>query len=289
MKDEGMDRVVPLSQAGDFEVAEGEPDIRGWEVRSSDGRTIGRVDELLVDTGALKVRYLDVEGERGLVARDGGHFLVPVGFARLDAGGHRVTVDSLASSELRNLPPYDRQPLTRDFLDSVDARFHGAGTRPPAVSASGEATRRVDRADRGDIRRAEKGDARLTLSEEELSFDKRQVQAGEVDIDKRVETRHVHESVPVRREEVTVERRPINDPRSAGTTRIENDEVRIPLREEEVVVEKRVVPREELVVKKREVVEERPIEADLRRERLDVHEEGDAHLRRDRPDDRRPS
>jgi stress response protein YsnF len=42
------------------------------------------------------------------------------------------------------------------------------------------------------------------------------------------------------------------------------------------VVQKRVVPREELVVRKREVQEREVVEADLRRERIDVNRDGDA-------------
>ena len=32
-----MDRIVPLDDLEDFEVAEGEPDVPGWEVLASDG------------------------------------------------------------------------------------------------------------------------------------------------------------------------------------------------------------------------------------------------------------
>src|ERR671915_1825692 len=57
----GPGRVVPLSEVDDFEVADGYPEIRGWDVRDSSGRSIGYVYDLLVDVEALRVRYLDVE------------------------------------------------------------------------------------------------------------------------------------------------------------------------------------------------------------------------------------
>jgi stress response protein YsnF len=41
------------------------------------------------------------------------------------------------------------------------------------------------------------------------------------------------------------------------------------------VVEKRTVPKEELVVKKRTAEERQTVEADLRRERPDIQQEGD--------------
>ena len=115
---------------------------------------------------------------------------------------------------------------------------------------------------------------RLTLSEEELAVGKREIAAGEVEIEKDVETRHVRETVPVRHEEVIVERRPVSG-MSATDARIGAQEIRIPVTEEEVVASKRVIPKEEIVARKREVVENETIEADLRRERAEVHEEGD--------------
>lgn len=116
---------------------------------------------------------------------------------------------------------------------------------------------------------------RLVLSEEELTVGKREVNAGAVDVSKRVETERVREGVTLRHDEVEVERRPITDGFAAtGATIGENEEIRIPLHAEEAVVEKRVVPKEEVVVRTREVAENEVVEADLRRERADVHREG---------------
>ena len=128
-------------------------------------------------------------------------------------------------------------------------------------------------------------EARLTLSEEELALRKERHLAGEVEIGKHVETQHVSQQVPVTREEVTVERRPITDPMHATGRIGEEEHIRVPLEREEVIAEKRVVPKEELVVRKHQVEEERVVETDLRRERADI--EGDARLSdRDRLDER---
>jgi uncharacterized protein (TIGR02271 family) len=130
---------------------------------------------------------------------------------------------------------------------------------------------------------------RLVLSEEELAIGKRQVAAGEVGVHKTVETRQVHENVQLRHDEVEVERRPITDGYSAAGATIGADEdIRIPLHAEEAVVEKRVVPTEEIVVRKREVVETEGVDATLRRERAEVDREvTDTHLRDGRLDDDR--
>jgi uncharacterized protein (TIGR02271 family) len=130
---------------------------------------------------------------------------------------------------------------------------------------------------------------RLVLSEEELAIGKRQVAAGEVGVHKTVETRHVHEEVPLRHEEVEIERRPITDGYSAaGATIGEDQDLRIQLHAEEAVVEKRVVPTEEIVVRKREVETTEMVDTTLRREHAEVDREvTDTHLRNDRLDDDR--
>ena len=132
---------------------------------------------------------------------------------------------------------------------------------------------------------------RLVLSEEELAIGKRQVAAGEVGVHKTVETRQVHENVQLRHDEVEVERRPITDgytAAGAGATIGTDEDIRIPLHAEEAVVEKRVVPTEEIVVRKREVVETEGVDATLRRERAEVDREAtDTHLRDGRLDDDR--
>jgi hypothetical protein len=51
---------------------------------------------------------------------------------------------------------------------------------------------------------------------------------------------------------------------------IGEDEIRIPIMEEQVVMQKVLVPREEIIVRKKAVVENQTVEADLRRERLDT-------------------
>jgi hypothetical protein len=46
-----------------YEVAEGEPDLRGWEVVGRDGRRIGAVEDVLVETETRQARFLRVRTE----------------------------------------------------------------------------------------------------------------------------------------------------------------------------------------------------------------------------------
>jgi uncharacterized protein (TIGR02271 family) len=297
------DRIVPLDELDDFEVAEGDPDVRGWDVISADGRKIGEVEQLLVDTAAMKVRYLDVDVDDELMESDNDerHILIPIGYARLDEDDDHVVVDQLQSSQISTLPVYDHRPLTRDYETSVRQSFETGytGASTGAVAPTTEPTESMPSTDTaakddfyahdlyndnrfyGSRRKDAEGERRLTLSEEQLDVGKREVRAGEVRIDKDVETRHVQRDVPVQHEEVIVERRPA-EPGMGANARIEEGEIHVPVTQEELVVQKRTVPKEELVVKKRTVTENEPVEADLRSQRAEVHEEGD--FRMDRKD-----
>lgn len=52
-----------LSDA-DYEIAPGEPDVRGWRVVLGRDEAVGEVDDLIIDPAASKVRYLDVDLDR---------------------------------------------------------------------------------------------------------------------------------------------------------------------------------------------------------------------------------
>lgn len=265
--------LAPLSRLDDFKVASGDRDVRGWDVIARDGKKIGDVDDLLVDTTARKVRFVSVDLDRGLMGaltgKAGGHVLVPVEDITFDSS-NRVLLNSISSSETSSLQTYDY-----DSFSNQHGFTRGAGMTGNMSSAAMGTERRLD------TEREEK----MTLSQEELAVGKRQVAGGEVGVQKRVETQRVQETVPVMREEVTVERRPATGMSSAAE--IGNDEIRVPIAHEEVLVEKRVVPTEELVIKKHQVQDQQTVEADVRRERAEVTKTGDATLIDKDPKNRR--
>jgi len=76
--------------------------------------------------------------------------------------------------------------------------------------------------------------------------------------------------VPVRREEVSVERVPVSG--EATEAQIGEDEVVVPVTEEEVVVDKRAVAKEEVRVRKDAVHDTEVVEEDVRREEVDVED-----------------
>ena len=224
------EHVRPLSELDSYKIEHGDLDPRGWSVVGPNGHRIGKVVDLLVDTTAMKVRQLIID-----LHGDGG-------------GGTASTVAlDVSEVDLRN---DTREVFATHYSDSGFATASSA--RPYAADAA-----------------AKRDETTLTRSEEELQVGKREVNRGEVRIGKHVETEHVSTPVTRRREEVVVERRPVQAGARADAS-LADDEIRIPLMEEELVVEKRAVVKEELVVGKRVVEERDVVEADVRREEFDI-------------------
>lgn len=136
--DNRTDRIIPLDELNDFKVAEGDPDVRGWDVLSADGRKIGEVDNLLVDTAAMKVRYLDVDIDEEVMGAKDRHVLIPIGYARLDEDDDRIFVDTLTSASLRQIPEYRHDILTPEYESSLRSHF-GSGTATPSVTGAAAA------------------------------------------------------------------------------------------------------------------------------------------------------
>ena len=125
---------------------------------------------------------------------------------------------------------------------------------------------------RGTSARTAEG-ARIAVREEELQAHKQLVETGEVRVRKEVVTEHRTLEVPVQREEVVIERRtPTGEP---------VEEIRIPVREEQVTVEKRPVVKEEVTVGKRLVQGTEQVGGEVRKEVVRVEREGDVDIRGD--------
>lgn len=118
----------------------------------------------------------------------------------------------------------------------------------------------------------------LKLHEERLNVDKERVQTGEVNVGKHVVEEEQSIDVPVQREEVYVERRPVNDETGTGFTEDrgtlgENDSIHVDVNEERLNVSKDDVVSEEIVVGKRKVKDTEHVSETVRREEADIDED----------------
>lgn len=82
-------RLYRMSSVKDFRIADGEPDIRGWEVRTLSGSDVGEVDDLLIDPHRGEVVMLDID-----LNDSDQHVNLPIRGVQLDRGRRCVIVDS---------------------------------------------------------------------------------------------------------------------------------------------------------------------------------------------------
>ncbi|HEX6048803.1 MAG TPA: PRC-barrel domain-containing protein [Gemmatimonadaceae bacterium] len=127
MANEGINRVAPLSELDDYKVADGDPDIRGWSVTTERGDRVGEVDDLIVDTGAMKVRYIAVDLDERLAGSDR-KVLVPIGAAQLDDEQDRVLVVGISPDQFATLPEYRREAFDREYETAL-LGGHGRASR----------------------------------------------------------------------------------------------------------------------------------------------------------------
>lgn len=255
--------LVSLRETGDFEVADGYPDVKGWDVKADGGRKVGEVHDLLFDRTTCAVRYMDVELDRKRFnLKEARHVLVPIGSVRLDDDGDDVLLNGITDADLLAGPAYRHDSFDDEYEQDLGSRFGGR---------TGDRDLHDERGFWGS--RHQEGRQALVRSEEELAVGTRRHKAGEVEVEKHTTTEHVRKDVPVTREEVTVERRPVSGDRPNAAASDQN-EIRVPVYEEEVVTEKRMVPKEEVVIRKQETRGTESVEADLRKERVDVDVKG---------------
>lgn len=111
-----VSRMERLSRMRDFEVDRNQPDPRGWKVVNREGRSVGEVKDLIVDTERMTATYLDVELDAKLFdLRDTDpHVLIPVERARAD--GKQLIADDITGDWVTNVCA-ERQRARDEFWE----------------------------------------------------------------------------------------------------------------------------------------------------------------------------
>ena len=91
----------------DFGIVDGEPDIRGWDVKLSSGQKVGEVEDLIIDAQKRKVRYMIVDLDDNKLDLKEDKVLIPIGLANLDQNDDDVILPNITVEQLRGLPAYD--------------------------------------------------------------------------------------------------------------------------------------------------------------------------------------
>jgi uncharacterized protein (TIGR02271 family) len=114
--------------------------------------------------------------------------------------------------------------------------------------------------------------------EEELHVEGATERVGAIHARKRNDVEAVTQIVERDVEDADVERVPATEGDSGEIETLPDGSVSIPLFEEELVVTKRLVVRERVIIRKRTTAVEHRVEAQLRRERVEIMTDGEVEL-----------
>lgn len=118
----------------------------------------------------------------------------------------------------------------------------------------------------------------IVRHEEEASLEKGWRGIGFLRARKRMQTVKVREDLPIDFEQVVQERVPVAEDDSGEIETLPDGSLSIPLYEEELVVTKRTVLRERIIVRKEIAARRQRIEAELRREQVEIEADDEVEV-----------
>jgi hypothetical protein len=247
-------------------------DVIGSTAYGSDGQKIGKVGQVYFDESTDQPEWVTVN--TGLFGTS--ESFIPLSDATFE--GDRLTVS-----------PHQGQGEGRPERRRRRAHLARGGARAVRLLRSrlGRLLRHHDDHERGRHRglRHLRADHRRRHDAVGGAADvgTRQEQVGRARLRKWVETEHVTQTVPVRKERAVLETEPIteeNYPRSVDGPEITEAEHEVTLHEERPVVQKTVEPVERVRLGTETVQSEETITEEVRSERVDVDGDGDLDQRR---------
>jgi len=246
--------------------------IRGQELVDPNGDTIGKVEEIYLDTETDQPEWALVN--TGLFGTKS--TFVPLKNATRDGEMLRVPYDKSQVKDAPRVDPDGQLSQSEEGelyshygLDYSESRSDsglpegGAGTATDSAGTVGHDTSGPNT------------DEAMTRSEEEVKVGTTERESGRARLRKYVVEEEVTQTVPVRREEVRVEREPVTDANAGAALdgpAISEEEHEVVLHEEEPVVEKRAVPKERVRLDKETVTDEQQVSETARKEQIDIDE-----------------
>ena len=253
--------------------------FRGQNLVDANGDKIGKIDEIYLDAETNEPEWALVN--TGLFGTKS--TFVPVRDATEADGELRVSFDKATVKDAPKVDPDGQlsQREERDLYGYYGMEYSEARSDtglPEGGASTGRTGRRGQTRGSGrgvvgdDVSGRETDDA-MTRSEEELRVGTTERETGRARLRKYVVTDQVEETVPVRREQVRVEREPITDANVGDAMdgpALSEEEHEVVLHEEEPVVDKRAVPKERVRLDKDTVTDERQVSEEVRKEQVDM-------------------
>ena len=197
---------------------------------------------------------------------------------RIDADGHLSPEESAQLYQHYGLPVPRTSPDGR-MDDRAQGRGQGRGMgQGQGMADAGRGKAGMDGGKAGMSGRGKSemdGDRTMTRSEERLNVGTEQVETGHVRLRKYVVTEEQQVTVPVRHEEVRIEREPIKDGQRGAE--IGEDEQDLVLHAEKPVVHKETVPVERARLRAETVTDEQTVSGKVRKEQFEVTDDEGKH------------
>src|SRR4051812_47075722 len=264
-------------------------DVLSWRGRAlvdADGDKIGTIEDIYLDAETSEPEWAVVT--TGLFGTK--QSFVPIGDASSTGDGIRVPFEKATVKDAPRIDPDGRlsQEEERELYQHYGrdyAEFSGPGgsgiegtgtTTDTGFRDTGTTDTGVLENERGGPGRDTSGpntDNAMTRSEEELRVGTTERETGRVRLKKYVVEDEVTQTVPVRREEVRIEREPITDANRGDALdgpAISEEEHEVVLHEEEVIADKRAVPKERIRLEKDVETEQRQVNETVRKEQIDI-------------------
>jgi stress response protein YsnF len=230
-----------------------------------DKDTVQGAPNVDVDSGG----HLSVEEERHLYRYYGLESSGAAAGEKAAAAGTAGTAAGTAASSGRHAKPGGQDMAASGGGKSAGTAMSGS----EAGTGTGYAAERAAAGERSAQTAGKTGMAEgeaMTRSEEEMVVNVERHAAGRARLHKYVEVEEVERTVPIRHEEVRLEREPITEAARTGMTpEISEDDQYITLHEEEAVVDTRVVPKERVRMRVEEHTEQKKIHGRVRKERIE--------------------
>jgi hypothetical protein len=117
----------------DYEIVDGQYNIKGWEVKNEQNQVVGDVTELLFDPVSQRVRYMIVDTDANDLRLNARKVLIPIGLAELHEKDDDVIVPNVTANQIQALPDYTGLPLDTEAEKLIVNTFDN---RPDTVITS---------------------------------------------------------------------------------------------------------------------------------------------------------
>ena len=122
---DGRELIVPMRIATNYAVAAEDADPIGYDAVGADFVVGGRIVDLWIDRAESVLRFYEIEtGAAGA----GHRVLLPVTFARVDAGAGRINVQALRGEQIAGVPATKSPDKVTMLEEEMIMAYYGAGT-----------------------------------------------------------------------------------------------------------------------------------------------------------------